>query len=174
MIRALVVGRERPGRPIPEVVADVAERLKAAGWDIDTAVVKRKRDVRRVTRRALKDERDLVVVVGGDGVVLQVATVLAETKVALGVIPTGTGNLLAANLKIPTDRDEAVETVLTGRPTTDRRGPIDDRRQEASVHRRVRNRLRRQGHGCHGARGKDALGQARLPRERAPADRQSP
>ena len=26
MIRALVVGRERPGRPIPEVVADVAER----------------------------------------------------------------------------------------------------------------------------------------------------
>ena len=116
MIRALVVGRERPGRPIPEVVADVAVRLEAAGWEIETAVVERKRDVRRAARRALKDERDVVVVVGGDGAVLQVATVLAETKVALGVIPTGTGNLLAANLKIPTDRDEAVETVLTGRP----------------------------------------------------------
>jgi YegS/Rv2252/BmrU family lipid kinase len=116
VIRALVVGRERPGRPIPEVVADVAERLRAAGWEIDTAVVKRKRDVRRATRRALKDERDVVVAVGGDGAVLQVATVLAESKVALGVIPTGTGNLLAGNLKIPTDRDQAVETVLTGRP----------------------------------------------------------
>jgi YegS/Rv2252/BmrU family lipid kinase len=116
VIRALVVGRERPGRPIPEVVADVAERLKAAGWEIDAAVVKRKRDVRRVSRRALKEKRDVVVVVGGDGAVLQVATVLAETKVALGVIPTGTGNLLAENLKIPTGRDEAVETVLTGRP----------------------------------------------------------
>jgi diacylglycerol kinase (ATP) len=116
VIRALVVGRERPGRPIPEVVADVAQRLREAGWEVDTAVVKRKRDVRRATRRALKDERDVVVAVGGDGAVVQVATVLAETTVALGIIPTGTGNLLAGNLNIPTDRDQAVETVLTGRP----------------------------------------------------------
>jgi YegS/Rv2252/BmrU family lipid kinase len=116
VIRALVVGRERPGREIPEVVAEVGERLREAGWEIDTAVVKRKRDVRRATRRALKDDRDVVVAVGGDGAVLQVATVLADTKVALGIIPTGTGNLLAANLKVPTDRDQAVETVLTGRP----------------------------------------------------------
>jgi YegS/Rv2252/BmrU family lipid kinase len=113
---ALVVGRERPGRHIAHAVADVAERLRAAGWEVDTAVVKRKRDVRRATRRALKDGREVMVAVGGDGAVLQVATVLADTMVALGIIPTGTGNLLAGNLNIPTDREQAVETVLTGRP----------------------------------------------------------
>ena len=88
---------------------------RRAGRSI-TSVVKRKRDVRRATRRAVKDERDVVVAVGGDGAVLQVATVLADTTVALGIIPTGTGNLLAGNLKIPTDRKQAVEALLTGRP----------------------------------------------------------
>ena len=116
MIRALVVGRKRPGRPIPEAVAEVAQQLEEAGWEVVTSVVKRKRDVRRATRSAVKDERDVVVAVGGDGAVLQVATVLADTTVALGIIPTGTGNLLAGNLKIPTDRERAVEALLSGRP----------------------------------------------------------
>ena len=116
MIRALVVGRKRPGRPIPEAVAEVAQQLEEAGWEVVTSVVKRKRDVRRATRRAVKDERDVVVAVGGDGAVLQVATVLADTTIALGIVPTGTGNLLAANLKVPTDRDKAVEALLSGRP----------------------------------------------------------
>jgi diacylglycerol kinase (ATP) len=116
VIRALVVGRERPGRHIPEAVADVGERLQAAGWEVDTQVVKRKREMRRATRRAVRDGRDVVVAVGGDGAVLQAATVLADTTVALGIIPTGTGNLLAGNLHIPNGRDQAIEVVLTGRP----------------------------------------------------------
>jgi diacylglycerol kinase (ATP) len=116
VIRALVIGRERKGRQIPEAVADVEERLRAGGWEVDSAVVKRKRDMRRLTRRAVKDGRDVVVAVGGDGAVLQVATVLADTTVALGIIPTGTGNLLAGNLRIPKGREQAVATVLTGRP----------------------------------------------------------
>jgi YegS/Rv2252/BmrU family lipid kinase len=116
VIRALVIGRERKGRQIPEAVAEVAERLTVAGWEVDSAVVKRKRDMRRLSRRAVKDARDVVVAVGGDGAVLQVATVLADTAVALGIIPTGTGNLLAGNLHIPGGIEQAVETVLTGRP----------------------------------------------------------
>jgi YegS/Rv2252/BmrU family lipid kinase len=116
VIRALVIGRERKGREIPEAVSDVKERLRAGGWEVDSAVVKRKRDMRRLTRRAVKDGRDVVVAVGGDGAVLQVATVLADTTVALGIIPTGTGNLLAGNLHIPQGREQAVTTVLTGRP----------------------------------------------------------
>jgi YegS/Rv2252/BmrU family lipid kinase len=116
VIRAFVVGRERKGRQIPEAVADVAERLTVAGWEVDNAVVERKREMRRLTRRAVKDGRDVVLAVGGDGAVLQVATVLADTTVALGIIPTGTGNLLAGNLHIPGGIEQAVETVLTGRP----------------------------------------------------------
>lgn len=114
-VRVVVVGRWRKGREISGMVAEVCEQLQAAGWNVVSSVVKRKRDVRRVARDAVKERREIVVAVGGDGAVVQVATVLAGTPVALGIIPAGTGNLLAGNLRIPHDRREAVQTVMTGR-----------------------------------------------------------
>ncbi len=89
--------------------------LRAEGWKVDSAIVKRKKELRRAAARAVKADRDVVVAVGGDGSVGMVATALAGTKVALGIIPTGTGNLLATNLGIPHPRDEAVHTILHGR-----------------------------------------------------------
>ena len=58
---------------------------------------------------------ELVVCIGGDGMVLQVATALAGSGIPLGIVPTGTGNLLAGNLKLPHGREDAVRTALTGR-----------------------------------------------------------
>jgi diacylglycerol kinase family enzyme len=55
-----------------------------------------------------------VVAVGGDGTVLQVATALSGTEVALAIVPTGTGNLLAGDLDIPHGLPEAVETAVAG------------------------------------------------------------
>ena len=115
MTKAFVVGRHRKGRDIEQVVIEVEGRLRAAGWDVESAVVKRKRELRRSTRDAVEDDRDIVVAVGGDGAVLQVATALAETKAALAIVPAGTGNLLAGNLKIPKGHKQAVEAILTGR-----------------------------------------------------------
>jgi YegS/Rv2252/BmrU family lipid kinase len=114
-MRALVVGRRRKGRRIGRQVSEVGTLLRAAGWKVESVTVKRKRDVRRRTRQAVKDHCDVVVGVGGDGLVVQVATVLAETRTALGIIPAGTGNLLAGNLKIPRDNRAAVKTLLRGR-----------------------------------------------------------
>ena len=114
MTRALVIGRRHPGRHIRRVVREVADGLGAAGWKVDTAVVARKSDIRRETRRAVKRGVDVVVAVGGDGGVHQVATILTGSDVALGIIPTGTGNLLAGNLGIPHRQDRAVRTLVDG------------------------------------------------------------
>jgi diacylglycerol kinase (ATP) len=114
--RVLVIGRERPGRPTAEVVAEVGLLISAEGVHVDSMVVKRKREVRRATRKAMKAGSDLVVAVGGDGLVQQVLTVLAGTKVGLAIVPTGTGNLLAGNLDIPDDHAEAVRVALGGLP----------------------------------------------------------
>jgi YegS/Rv2252/BmrU family lipid kinase len=112
--KALVIGRRRPGRPIGEAVRKTERLLEAAGWKVKTAVVKKKGAVRKRSAAAAKDGIDVVVAVGGDGAVLQVVQGLAETKVALGIIPMGTGNLLATNLRIPRRLEDAVQVVLDG------------------------------------------------------------
>jgi diacylglycerol kinase (ATP) len=113
--RALVIGRRRKGRKIGRVVRETAALLRAADWRVSTEVVARKRDLRRLAARAVKDRRDVVVAVGGDGAVIEVASSLAESGTHLAIIPTGTGNLLATNLGIPTGTDNAVKVVLAGR-----------------------------------------------------------
>ncbi|HET8594074.1 MAG TPA: diacylglycerol kinase family protein, partial [Intrasporangium sp.] len=52
-------------------------------------------------RSATEDGADLVVVIGGDGTVREVAGALAGTGVRLGIVPRGTANLFARNLRLP-------------------------------------------------------------------------
>ena len=114
MTRALVIGRRRKGHRIGQVVSETGRRLEAAGWTVDEALVDGKKDLRRHAARAVKAHVDVVVTVGGDGSVLQVVQELAETEVALGIVPMGTGNLLAGNLGIPHHLDRAVDVVVSG------------------------------------------------------------
>ncbi len=115
MTRAFVIGRRRKGRKIAGIVDEVQRALAAAHWKVDSDVVTKKGALTRKARRAAKAGCDVLVVVGGDGAVLHVAPELAKTKMALGIIPTGTGNLLAGNLGIPHDVKNAVRTIVNGR-----------------------------------------------------------
>jgi diacylglycerol kinase family enzyme len=65
------------------------------------------------TREAVSAGVDVVFACGGDGTVMACASELAGTPVALAVLPSGTGNLLAANLELPNDVTDAV-AVATG------------------------------------------------------------
>jgi YegS/Rv2252/BmrU family lipid kinase len=57
---------------------------------------------------------DLVLVCGGDGTVRTVCAELAGTGIPVGVVPAGTGNLLARNLGIPLYLQAAIDTALNG------------------------------------------------------------
>jgi diacylglycerol kinase family enzyme len=65
-------------------------------------------------REALSAGADLVLASGGDGTARACAVVLAGGRVPLALLPSGTGNLLARNLGIPTDLGGAAEVAAAG------------------------------------------------------------
>ncbi len=68
-----------------------------------------------------------VCVVGGDGTLAEAATGLAGTDTPLALIPRGTGNQVAQNLRIPTTLEDAVELAVNGRAAAVDLGRIGDR-----------------------------------------------
>ena len=64
--------------------------------------------------RAAVEGADLVIVCGGDGTVREVCAELAGTGIPVGIVPAGTGNLLARNLRLPLYIRAAIDVALTG------------------------------------------------------------
>ncbi|NDV64464.1 diacylglycerol kinase family protein [Bacteroides sp. 224] len=67
-----------------------------------------------LTIKATEDKVDLVVAVGGDGTINEIARSLVHTKTALGIIPFGSGNGLARHLQIPMEAKKALEIINNG------------------------------------------------------------
>ncbi|OHX66458.1 diacylglycerol/lipid kinase family protein [Flammeovirga pacifica] len=63
----------------------------------------------------LSSKADIIVAVGGDGTVNEVATGLVGSKTVLGIIPNGSGNGLARHLKIPMSTKKAAECLIHGK-----------------------------------------------------------
>lgn len=81
---------------------------------------------------AVKQECDVVFVCGGDGTVMAAVTALAGCDVPLAILPAGTGNLLARNLDLPLDDEEAALRIGTaGRTFAIDVGVVDDDRKFA-------------------------------------------
>lgn len=139
-LAALIDGATR--RPVPAELPSVGEPRKArlavvlnpikvadphafrrtvnasaieAGWDTPLWFETTVDDAgREMTHAALTAGADVVVAAGGDGTVRVVASELARTGVSLGILPAGTGNLLARNLGLPLQMAPALEVVLRG------------------------------------------------------------
>lgn len=71
---------------------------------------------------------DLLFVWGGDGTVRQCVEAVGTAPVTLAILPAGTGNLLAGNLGIPIDLEEAVSIGLSGRRRTLDLGTVNGER----------------------------------------------
>lgn len=105
-----ISGRGRARRVLPEVVS----LLERRGVSVGVSESLRKGDA-WANARALGDGCDLAVAMGGDGTLNEVANGLAGRAIPVGLVPMGTGNVMAKEYRIPRDPRRAVEVLLRGR-----------------------------------------------------------
>ena len=93
---------------------DVAELEREGGWDIEMILTGKAGDGREAAAE-FHPRNGLVVVFGGDGTAHEVLGGLNLECCALGVVPAGTGNVLAKELRMARRPDGAAAQLLSAR-----------------------------------------------------------
>lgn len=89
--------------------------LGAAGFtEVSWLEIEHGSDAKAAAAKALKHGAQTIVACGGDGTVRAVAEAMVDTSAALAVVPSGTANLFASGLGLPTDIEEIVDVVARG------------------------------------------------------------
>jgi diacylglycerol kinase (ATP) len=94
------------------LVREAIAALRGAGKQVDHLVIDGPGSGARLAQQAIESGCDTVLVCGGDGTVHQVLQPVVGSGVALGVLPLGTANALAANLGLARSPEKAICALL--------------------------------------------------------------
>lgn len=109
-------------------VAEQASRwLRDHGLANEVVFSRSPADPTELARAAVRDGCPLVVGVGGDGLISQVANELVGGDIPLGIVPAGVGNDFARGLQIPLDLEGACRVLLHGEARKIDVGQVNDR-----------------------------------------------
>src|SRR4051812_16578762 len=198
--RVLLIANPMAARTAHASVSAVANALRVGGWDVEVLATGGPGHARELAEYGVANGVNVVAVFGGDGTTMQAAAALVGTNIPLGVIPGGTGNLLAGNLRIPVSPARAARALLTAVPRPfdlgrmDRPGgslspagraprtppprtpairprPHGPSRRLALLCCCLRCGIRRAGHGRHSLRAQAALGHGCLLRNQPEINR---
>ena len=81
---------------------------------IDFYVLTGKNDKISIQHHIDRIQPDRVVAVGGDGTIRMLADLLKETQISLGILPAGSANGMAKELKIPLQSEDALQIIVNG------------------------------------------------------------
>lgn len=85
------------------ILAELNQVFRAAGVRWSVEITQAEGDGVTLARQLVEQGAQIVAVYGGDGTICEVATGLAGTQTALGLLPGGTGNVLTYEFGIPRD-----------------------------------------------------------------------
>jgi YegS/Rv2252/BmrU family lipid kinase len=114
MARALLIANPAAARTDAEAIRRVCAALRRGGVEVDVAPTTAPGDAAELARQGADQGVDLIAVFGGDGTAMQVVRGVVDRDLPIGLIPGGTGNILAGNLRIPMSPERAAEVVARG------------------------------------------------------------
>jgi diacylglycerol kinase family enzyme len=110
----VAIVNERAGPPLAEPAGERVAAALARHGVAGRVVVVPGGQVARAAREAVEDGARIVLAAGGDGTASAVASQVAGSDAALGVLPLGTLNHFARDAGVPLDLDEAVAAIAEG------------------------------------------------------------
>jgi YegS/Rv2252/BmrU family lipid kinase len=96
-------------------IENVASQLRSLGLDVDLQLTQAPAEATEIAARAARNGATDVIVAGGDGTINEAIQGLAGTSARLAIIPRGTGNVLARELKLPLDDEQAALVAARGK-----------------------------------------------------------
>jgi YegS/Rv2252/BmrU family lipid kinase len=130
MRRAALFYNPLSGRRKKYRVEDVelaASILRHGGVEVEVAPTRAASDAAAQVRMAVRDGFDTIIACGGDGTIHDVLQGLAEKHAALGIIPLGTANAMAHDLRLPINVAGAARALLKAVPKRIAVGKIEYR-----------------------------------------------
>ncbi|MEM7698918.1 MAG: diacylglycerol kinase family protein [Verrucomicrobiota bacterium] len=106
--RVHVIINPAPLKRLP-LLSILNDAFRAAGIAWDVSLTHATGDGLRLAREALTREIDAMIVYGGDGTVMEVASALVGLEVPLLILAGGTGNLVAAEMRLPSQVEKCLD-----------------------------------------------------------------
>jgi diacylglycerol kinase family enzyme len=94
--------------------ASIREYFKDKPHSMEFYLLTGKDDKVSVQHHIDRLQPDRVVAVGGDGTVKMLAGILKETGIVLGILPAGSANGMARELKVPLVAEQALDVIVNG------------------------------------------------------------
>lgn len=116
MARALLIHNPSAARTEPRVLDTVCGVFATQGWELEVAGTKHPRHAEELAWLGAQDGVDRVIVYGGDGTTMEVVKGLIHSDVSVALVPGGTGNVLAGNLRLPRQPAAAARIAASGTP----------------------------------------------------------
>lgn len=98
-----------------KIAESVSEFFSDSGSRCELEVTSGRGEATVFAKNAVSESCDLVIAIGGDGTINEVASSLVNTETTLGIIPVGSGNGFARSLKIPSKVDAACRLISENR-----------------------------------------------------------
>src|SRR5829696_6901333 len=115
--KAILISNPKTGRYASRrrPVQELASQLESLGVNVELRLTNAPGDAAEIAARAARNGTSDVIVAGGDGTINEAIQGLAGTTARLAIIPRGTANVLARELGLPLDDEQAIAVAAEGK-----------------------------------------------------------